>query len=44
VGKQSLSNLTGLEIEEVIGQRPGSLSKGPETDEQATLLMKKESK
>ncbi|MFH6971686.1 PAS domain-containing sensor histidine kinase [Flavobacterium petrolei] len=34
-------DLTGLEIEEVIGQRPGYLSKGPETDEQATLLMKK---
>jgi PAS domain S-box-containing protein len=37
-------DLTGLEIEEVIGQRPGYLSKGPETDEQTTLLMKKESK
>ncbi|MBG6111141.1 PAS domain S-box-containing protein [Flavobacterium sp. CG_9.10] len=33
--------LTGLSIEEVIGQKPGYLSRGPETDLQSTLLMKK---
>lgn len=38
---QAYLDLTGLEIEEVIGQKPGYLSKGPETDEQTTLLMKK---
>ncbi|MDD2673377.1 MAG: PAS domain S-box protein [Flavobacterium sp.] len=38
---QAYLDVTGLEIEEVIGQRPGYLSKGPETDEQTTLLMKK---
>ena len=38
---QAYLDLTGLEMEEVIGQKPGYLSKGPETDEQATLLMKK---
>jgi PAS domain S-box-containing protein len=34
-------NLTGLTIEEVIGQKPGYLSKGPETDVQATAIMRK---
>ncbi|TRX02798.1 PAS domain-containing sensor histidine kinase [Flavobacterium gawalongense] len=34
-------NLTGLSIEEVIGQKPGYLSKGPETDLQATAIMRK---
>lgn len=38
---QAYLDLTGLEMEEVIGRKPGYLSKGPETDEQASLLMKK---
>ena len=33
--------LTGLSIVEVIGQKPGYLSKGPETDLQSSLIMKK---
>ena len=33
--------LTGLTIEEVIGQKPGYLSKGPETDLQSTAIMRK---
>ncbi|MFV8325460.1 PAS domain S-box protein [Flavobacterium sp. ZS1P14] len=34
-------DLTGLTIEEVIGQKPGYLSKGAETDVQATAIMRK---
>ncbi len=34
-------DLTGLSLEEVIGQKPGYLSKGPETDVQATNKMRK---
>jgi PAS domain S-box-containing protein len=34
-------DLTGLSLEEVIGQKPGYLSKGPETDLQATAKMRK---
>lgn len=34
-------DLTGLSLEEVIGQKPGYLSKGPETDLQATSKMRK---
>ena len=34
-------NLTGLSLEEVIGQKPGYLSKGPETDVEATNRMRK---
>ena len=38
---QAYLHLTGLEMREVIGEKPGYLSKGPETDEQASLLMRK---
>lgn len=34
-------DLTGLSLEEVIGQKPGYLSKGPETDSRATAKMRK---
>jgi PAS domain S-box-containing protein len=34
-------DLTGLRLEEVIGQKPGYLSKGPETDAKATSKMRK---
>ncbi|MFE3867929.1 PAS domain S-box protein [Flavobacterium sp. LS2P90] len=34
-------DLTGLSLEEVIGQKPGYSSKGPETDMQATAKMRK---
>lgn len=34
-------DLTGLEMEEVIGFKTGYLSKGPETDKNASLLMRK---
>jgi PAS domain S-box-containing protein len=34
-------DLTGLSLEEVIGEKPGYLSKGPETDIQATAKMRK---
>ena len=37
---QAYLDLTGLNISEVIGQRPGYLSKGPETDLKATSLMR----
>ncbi|MFN7099354.1 MAG: PAS domain S-box protein [Flavobacterium sp.] len=33
---QAYLDLTGLSMEEVIGQKPGHLSKGPETDPKAT--------
>lgn len=38
---QAYLDLTGLNMEEVIGQKPGYLSKGPETDLQTSLLMQK---
>ncbi|SEG11286.1 PAS domain-containing sensor histidine kinase [Flavobacterium urumqiense] len=38
---QAYLNLTGFNMEEIIGQKPGNLSKGPETDVQTILLMKK---
>ena len=38
---QAYLDLTGFNMEEIIGQKPGNLSKGPETDVQTTLLMKK---
>ena len=38
---QAYLDLTGLNMEEVIGQKPGYLSKGPETDLQNSLLMQK---
>ena len=34
-------DLTGFSLEEVIGQKPGYLSKGPDTDLQASARMKK---
>lgn len=34
-------DLTGLSLEEVIGKKPGYLSRGPETDLQATAKMRK---
>ncbi|MFV8369267.1 PAS domain S-box protein [Flavobacterium sp. LB2R40] len=37
---QAYLDLTGFCIEEIIGQKPGYLSKGPETDTQATLLVR----
>lgn len=37
---QAYLDLTGLDISEVIGQKPGYLSKGPETDIKATELMR----
>ena len=37
---QAYLDLTGLDMKEIIGQRPGYLSKGPETDEQATAIMR----
>ncbi len=37
---QAYLELTGLSIEEIIGQKPGYLSKGPETDLQTSLLMR----
>ncbi|MFV8372939.1 PAS domain S-box protein [Flavobacterium sp. LB2P6] len=38
---QAYLDLTGLNIEEIIGQKPGYLSKGPETDLNASSLMRK---
>ena len=38
---QAYLDLTGLDIEEIIGQKPGYLSKGPETDLNASSLMRK---
>ncbi|MFE3847529.1 PAS domain S-box protein [Flavobacterium sp. LB3P45] len=38
---QAYLDLTGFNMEEIIGQKPGNLSKGPETDVQTTLLIKK---
>ena len=38
---QAYLDLTGLNMEEVIGQKPGYLSVGPETDLKTTLLMQK---
>nr|WP_315211044.1 PAS domain S-box protein [uncultured Flavobacterium sp.] len=38
---QAYLDLTGLNMEEVIGQKPGYSSKGPETDSNATLVMRK---
>lgn len=38
---QAYLDLTGLNMEEVIGHKPGYLSKGPETDLNASLLMRK---
>ena len=38
---QAYLDLTGLNMEEVIGQKPGYLSVGPETDLNTTLLMQK---
>ena len=37
---QAYLDLTGLSMEEIIGQKPGYLSKGPETDVQTSLLIK----
>lgn len=37
---QAYLDLTGLNMDEVIGQKPGYLSKGPETDVQATKAMR----
>ncbi|MFV5691839.1 PAS domain S-box protein [Flavobacterium sp. LT1R49] len=37
---QAYLDLTGLDMNEVIGQKPGYLSKGPETDLQATATMR----
>jgi PAS domain S-box-containing protein len=37
---QAYLDLTGLAMEEVIGQKPGYLSKGPETDFTASKLMR----
>ncbi|WP_426092049.1 PAS domain S-box protein [Flavobacterium sp. DSR3-2] len=38
---QAYLDLTGLNMDEVIGRKPGSLSTGPETDLKTTLLMQK---
>lgn len=38
---QAYLDLTGLDMEEVIGQKPGYTCKGPETNEQASELMRK---
>jgi len=38
---QAYLDLTGFTMEEIIGQKPGNLSKGPETDVQTTLLVRK---
>ncbi|RTY82265.1 PAS domain S-box protein [Flavobacterium sp. GSP27] len=38
---QAYLDLTGLKMEEVIGQKPGYASKGPETDEQASEFLRK---
>ena len=37
---QAYLDLTGLSMQEIIGQKPGYLSKGPETDVQTSLLIK----
>ena len=37
---QAYLDLTGLTMEEIIGQKPGYLSKGPETDLSASKLMR----
>ncbi|MFV8342792.1 PAS domain S-box protein [Flavobacterium sp. XS2P39] len=37
---QAYLDLTGLTMNEVIGQKPGYLSKGPETDSQVTAIMR----
>ncbi|MFV5688194.1 PAS domain S-box protein [Flavobacterium sp. ZT3R25] len=37
---QAYLDLTGLAMNEIIGQKPGYLSKGPETDLQATATMR----
>ena len=36
---QAYLDLTGLSMQEIIGQKPGYLSKGPETDVQTSLLL-----
>ena len=38
---QAYLDLTGFQMEEILGQKPGNLSKGPETDVQTILLMRK---
>jgi PAS domain S-box-containing protein len=38
---QAYLDLTGLNMEEIIGKKPGYLSKGPETDLSASSLMRK---
>jgi PAS domain S-box-containing protein len=38
---QAYLDLTGLNMEEIIGKKPGYLSKGPETDSNASLVMRK---
>ncbi|MFV8359774.1 PAS domain S-box protein [Flavobacterium sp. LS1P3] len=38
---QAYLDITGLNMEEIIGKKPGYLSKGPETDLNASLLMRK---
>ncbi|MDI1306036.1 MAG: PAS domain S-box protein [bacterium] len=37
---QAYLDLTGLDMNEILGQRPGYLSKGPETDLQTTAIMR----
>ena len=37
---QAYLDLTGLSMQEIIGQKPGYLSKGPETDVQTSLLLR----
>ena len=37
---QAYLNLTGLNMDEVLGQKPGYLSEGPETDHAASALMR----
>ena len=38
---QAYLDLTGFQMAEIIGQKPGNFSIGPETDVQTTLLMRK---
>jgi PAS domain S-box-containing protein len=38
---QAYLDLTGFTMEEIIGQKPGNLSKGPETDVKTTLSVRK---
>lgn len=37
---QAYLDLTGLDMNEIIGQKPGYLSKGPETNSQATAIIR----